>query len=86
MKRELIDVIAPDPFVPETDPLWKPNVVISTYNEFVIANPIQYGNDEQMKSGRSVDKYGKKYRHLEAGSHVEGELLMQNSVHVVENR
>ena len=82
MKRELIDVTAPDPFVPETDPLWKPNKILGTYDNFVLANPIHYGKDEQLKSGRSTDKYGKKYRHLEGSINDEGEIPLQEKIDV----
>ena len=79
MKSEVIDVSSPDPFVPESDPMWKPLRVLNTYDNFVMKNPINYREDELKQKGRSKDKYAKKYRHLEGGSDEE-EIRCRNSV------
>ena len=67
MRKEVIDVTAPDPFLTESDSMWKPTKVFNTYKNFVMENPIKYCTDTTNQKGRSRDKYGKKYRHLEGG-------------------
>ncbi|XP_064644041.1 RNA pseudouridylate synthase domain-containing protein 1-like isoform X2 [Lineus longissimus] len=35
LQNEHIDVVAPDPFTPETDKLWQPDKVVRTYDDYV---------------------------------------------------
>lgn len=65
MLRETIDVTAPDPFVPDTEPGWEPSRVVRTYSDFLEENPIVIPDSGSTKVRC---KYGKKYRHLEGGA------------------
>ena len=67
MKGELVDVTTPDPFVTENDPWWEPRRVFGTYEKYLQDHPVNYFTNLPQRNGRSVDKYGKKFRHLEGG-------------------
>ena len=49
MKRETIDVTAPDPFVPGLDSLWNCVTCLNTYSSFLRDHPVHFGNEKNRR-------------------------------------
>ncbi len=47
MKRETIDVTAPDPFLSDVDSLWNCVTCLNTYSAFLLEHPIHYGKESK---------------------------------------
>ena len=56
MLTEHIDVVAPDPFKPEIDKLWKPEKVVRTYDDYVKDMHFRKAIPQQPKKKRLRDK------------------------------